>query len=415
MNLIKNYFDHMKILFFKNSERTFLFVAQAFSAFLMLALGKIIAVYFLPHEFGRYNLQMATYILFFSVLIGPVVQFIKVNNNSLNRKIGLIHYLPLLGFLILIMISSLFFILEIKNIEYSYYLFLLAIVFVFFDLLNRIFIDNFNTSGSFYYLGSYDILNKFLLLLSLSFLIYYFEKTHSNYLWANMIASTILTAFIGMFVIDIDIKRRFVVSLNKLYKKVLRYCLPLSIMSLFSWCVDYFDRFAIDYYLDLNSVGIYNASYSLGSKFLLISVPVFISILSPLVYRNINVKSKKKYINDYFKKYIYFSLGILFVIHFSYDFIGNLFLSADYAQGFFLISGINFAYFFLTASFLFEMLLYSENKTKYILYVNILAAGSNVILNIIFIPKFGIIGAMYATIFSFFLKFIFTLTYYNRL
>lgn len=48
----------------------------------------------------------------------------------------------------------------------------------------------------------------------------------------------------------------------------------------------------------------------------------------------------------------------------------------------------------------------AKNKPEWNLYIGLIAAGTNVVLNLLFIPKYGIMGAAYATCISFGINFI---------
>ena len=85
-----------------------------------------------------------------------------------------------------------------------------------------------------------------------------------------------------------------------------------------------------------------------------------------------------------------------------------------YAEGFYIIPGINIAYFLITLSYLFELLFMLNLKQIYFIS-NLAAALLNIILNIILIPILGIYGAMLATVFSFAIKLILTIYYFIKL
>ena len=55
------------------------------------------------------------------------------------------------------------------------------------------------------------------------------------------------------------LSRIFKVSDLNLAKRIFNYSGPLIVMSILSWMINYFDRYAIDFFLDVMG-GIYNAS-----------------------------------------------------------------------------------------------------------------------------------------------------------
>ena len=211
------------------------------------------------------------------------------------------------------------------------------------------------------------------------------------------------------------LSRIFKVSDLNLAKRIFNYSGPLIVMSILSWMINYFDRYAIDFFLDSDEVGIYNASYGLGSRFFLFLSPIFITILTPKIYSNIKLYKKKKILENVLKYYTLISFFLVPIIYFTYDFLGNLLLSDNYSSGFYLISGINLGYFFLTTCFIFEIIFYSEGFTKYIFYTTLIAALFNILLNIYLIPIYGLTGAMLSSIFTFFIKLMTTIYFYIKL
>ena len=409
---------YILIKFIRNkigNDKIVLISGQVISTLVMLFVGKIIALNFTPQVFGEYNLQFAIYTLCFSVFLSPFVQFIKSNNNTFNLKIGYKGYILIFVALSLLSIGSLVILFFINNIEYSVSIISIIFIYLLFDTLFKVVLDKVNTSGHLKLYSYLNLFQKLLLLTTLLIIIYSFKTKTSDLLWIYMTITSFLMLCIGFYFVDFTLKSRFKISTKKTVNKLIKYSYPLIIMSIWGWINNYFDRFAIDYYLSENEVGLYNASYSLGSKFFAVISPMAIAILTPLIYSNEKIITKKNSIKKYVKLYIYTAIVIIPLVFVFYPLIGKLLLSNMYVEGFFIIPGINVAYFILTLSFLFEILFYAESNTRFILYSNLASALVNIILNIILIPILGIYGAMLATIFSFGLKLILTIFYFNKL
>ena len=76
----------------------------------------------------------------------------------------------------------------------------------------------------------------------------------------------------------------------------------------------------------------------------------------------------------------------------------------DYIVAYKVVPYITFSKLLFGIYMIFTVGVTLTNKTKYISYSNIFAAILNIILNFIFIPKFGIIGAALASLISFILR-----------
>lgn len=84
----------------------------------------------------------------------------------------------------------------------------------------------------------------------------------------------------------------------------------------------------------------------------------------------------------------------------------KLFFSSEYYSTITIIPIIVFGYLFSLNSGFLNNMIYQEKKTTVIMYLHVFAAFLNIILNYVLVPKFGVLGAAWATFFSFFTIFI---------
>ena len=397
------------------SDRLFVIFGQIISAISAILLGKIIAVFFAPEVFGNYNLQLAAFTLSFTIFISPMIQFIKTNTNNFNLKIGYRYYIPVLLISLMLCYGSLFVFFNVNQIESSKVLYLLLLLFTIINSINAVVLDYQNITGQIKKFITISFIQKIANTVILFSLVFLFIDKNSELIWWAVILSTTVSMLIGIVQFKTPYKGNFSISYLKFFKKYSIFAGPLIFMSIWGWLNNYFDRFAIEYFLDLKNVGLYNAAYGLGSKFFLMLSPIFITLLVPKVYSNITIIKKKKAIKRSFLFFTIIGLLLLLVIYIVYPIIGSIFLSESYNNGFYIIPGIALAYFLLTASSLFETLFYSESKTNFILFSNIFTAIVNIGLNIFLIPLYGIKGAMIATIISFSLKLVLTFLLYKKI
>jgi O-antigen/teichoic acid export membrane protein len=297
------------------------------------------------------------------------------------------------------------------------YLYLIVLVTIPVNLLFVLLSDFFNIKND---LKLFSLLNITKVLFSLIFIIFIFtinfKYTNGTvYLWIVQLVGFIISIILFLPKYKILYPTIYKISYLNFIKKYLKYAFPLIFLAFWSWINNYFDRFAIEYYMDVNSVGIYNASYSVGSKFFLLLNPFFLTLLTPIVYKNISISTKKKSIKKYSKLYLLISIPILIIIYFTSNYIGLILLSKKYESGFYLIFWVALAYFFMTIVYLYETIFYAEGKTKIILYSNVLSAILNIALNVILIPIYGLVGAFLATLFSFLIRFLIIILYFRRL
>lgn len=398
-----------------SKEKLALISSQVLSALIMLITGKIIAVNFEPSEFGTYGIQYAVYMFVFSCLLSPAIQFLKTNNNNLNKKIGYKPYIPLFTFLCVCLLIIMCFYMSFSGTTITWWLLIGLGSFCFSDVLLKVILDKLNTGGKLITFAIFSFSHKVIMLIFLMVVVYFFTVLDSSHLWMYMILASAVTTLFGIIFVNFNFSNAYKVSTIKLSKKLFVYALPLSVMSVFAWLTNYFDRFAIEHYLEISEVGIYNASYGVGTKFSTVIIPIFLAAITPIVYGQYSLKEKKLVIEKYAKNFMLLAFIITIIVYVAYPLIGLYLLSEQYEAGFHIIPGINLGYFLLTSSYIFESIFYSESKTSYVLYLNVLAALINIILNIILIPIYGINGAVIATILSSAVKLIAVFWVYKKL
>ena len=397
---------------FNNKNRNYVLCTQVINTIIGLITGKLIAVFVLPEDFGNYNIQFATYTLFSMLLASPFIQFVKSSNNTFLPKIGSrLYIITGLGIItityFLILVALYLYYGFIDNILFVFFLFFIPI-----SLATSVIGDYLNIKNNIIAYSRISLLKSIGGLIFIGLFFAFGSRLLDSVvaLWLMKFAGG-FAAFIVFHSNYKIYKSRIKVAYTTFLKKYLQFAKPLMFSAIWAWVNNYFDRYAIDYYLTLEEVGIYNANYSVGSKFFLLLSPIFIILLTPFVYASVSKKVKKHSVRKYGLYYVALATPILITIYLMRDSVGNLLLSQNYKDGFYLIFWIGLAFFFLTLTQLYESFFYAEYKTKIILLGNVISALLNVILNILLIPKYGIMGAAIATCLGFIVHFI--VIYYN--
>ena len=189
------------------------------------------------------------------------------------------------------------------------------------------------------------------------------------------------------------------------WKFALSFSIPLILSSLSSLINSQFDRIMIEKYIDNTATGLYSFAYNIG---MIIAVLTYAldQTWAPWVYERMgkedytNIKSKAKiYRNFYMVAYA----GLLFM---SPEII-KLMAKETYWEATNIIPYIFAGYFF---SYMYTLEVKTEffnNKTKLVSVGTVLSAIINIILNMVFIPRYGYIAAAVTTTISYFFLFIF--------
>lgn len=205
-------------------------------------------------------------------------------------------------------------------------------------------------------------------------------------------------------------------SLNDAAKKSIKkelfaYSWPLMFLGVVMFLFTWIDSFAIGYFIDVKSVGIYNAATPIVAL-LFVAPGLFIQLFFPLIIKEYSRKNNDliKEMSKQVGKWI-FLLNLpffLLIILFPGTLI-NLLFGPEY------IAAENPLRFLAIGSFFYSILIVSENlismvgKSKIILFNVSITSSVNLVLNIIFIKIWGITGAAIATMIAYILWSILTL------
>jgi O-antigen/teichoic acid export membrane protein len=193
-----------------------------------------------------------------------------------------------------------------------------------------------------------------------------------------------------------------------LIKNYLNFGLPNVFSSLSYWVVIASDRYFIGFFLGIIFVGYYVPAYSIGTilGFFLFPLSSILSIVLPKLFDENNMNEVKKYLSYSLKYYLLiiipsvFGLSVLsrklLVIFSTQEIASHSYLITPFIAVSILLYGI---------SYFFSQILVLEKKTKTIAIIWMVAAIFNLGLNIVFIPRSGIIAAAVTTLVSYFFSF----------
>ena len=233
----------------------------------------------------------------------------------------------------------------------------------------------------------------------LGFVVYFLKyqmPSLENLIYAYLFSQTVTFIIGAVFIIRYEIMN-WSFSMPKL-KMMLLFSSPLVPSSIAVFAQNYIDRIMISQMIDVKALGIYALAFKIASMLTLISSIFQLSIV-PLIYKHYRNETASRDFAKVANVYLFFMLmcilGIsIFVPELFQYFIGHKFASAASMIPW-LLFAIGFQSFYS-----FAPGLAIAKKTHYIAYLNIIGMGINFILNYVFIIRYGLIGAAYATLFS---------------
>ncbi len=223
----------------------------------------------------------------------------------------------------------------------------------------------------------------------------------------NNVADTgyyrLVSNYIVIYIIDIVI---FIVIfakgkllINKEYWKYsLKLSLPLVGYSISTQVLNVSDRMMIDKMVGKNAVGIYGTLYTVSSLSIMIWTTINASFV-PYLFENIEKRNKNiaKITNILLLLYS----GIAILLTYLAPEIVRILATDEYLSAKYIMPPIAAGVFMISISNIYSNILVYYKKTTYIMYASIIAAVANIILNYLFIGKFGYMAAAYTTLFSY--------------
>jgi O-antigen/teichoic acid export membrane protein len=187
-------------------------------------------------------------------------------------------------------------------------------------------------------------------------------------------------------------------------KKYFMYSIPLIPTSWFLWVMNSSDRLFISHYWGLKELGVYSLVYNLGYfivGFIFDSIFLF---YSPLVTRlwNEDKKDKAKEMMEYTIKYgLMLSIPTVFVFYVLGPKLLMILSTKDFVHGASVIPLVGLGYMFFMTSAFYETVIGLVEKTKIFPLVFGSCAAFKIVLNLLVIPRMGIIGAAATTAITF--------------
>ncbi|MDN5319820.1 MAG: hypothetical protein PWP49_240 [Thermococcaceae archaeon] len=187
-------------------------------------------------------------------------------------------------------------------------------------------------------------------------------------------------------------------------REFLRFGLPTIPGNFSTWIVSSSDRYLISYYIGVKYVGYYNPAYSLGGILNFIIAPLGFLLPATLskLYEEGKIEEVKLYLEYLLKYYLLITIPTVFGLSILAKPVLMILSTQEIAEKSYLvvplvaISILLFGVYVITSH-----ILVLKKRTDVVAKIWIIAAVLNFLLNMIFIPKFGIIGAAITTLIAY--------------
>jgi len=251
----------------------------------------------------------------------------------------------------------------------------------------------------------YSVINiiHFLLLVGLN--LYYILILQQGVL--GVVKSSLYSA-IGVFVIvAITVFKKIGISFSKeMLSKLLHFGLPMVPGAVASFALTIADRYLLNWYASAETVGLYDIVYKFGMIINMLLVTPFRTAWLPFIF---SVQQKSEANKIYAGALTYFlllaMLLFLFISLFAKEII-LLFSTATYLPGVKAVPLVALAYIFYGLFLVVDIGVLLKVKTFYYTLIYGFGAIVNIGLNMVFIPRYGMMAAAVNTTIAYFITFI---------
>lgn len=235
----------------------------------------------------------------------------------------------------------------------------------------------------------------------------------SDLYMGRIIPTAVVTIFFGLVTVCLTLKKgKF--RINKEYiKYAMAISAPLILHGIALNILSQSDRIMITSLAGAAQTGIYSLIYNFSMIATVITttlegiwVPWFINKLKLNSRDEINMVAK-----DYINLMTYAMVALILIAPEVVKILAN----ESYWEGISIIPPVVLANYVIFAYSLYVNIEHYYKKTPYITVNTIIAAASNIVLNFIFIPRYGYIAAAYTTLASYFISFVLHTRYAKKL
>ena len=366
-----------------------------------------------PEQYGEYSLISGFVSALISVFIGWIGSsalryYIDYEDNKKTFFTNVLYYVLSMIVMMSIIIVIVSFI--SKTIPISNYLvatIFFTIAFSFYDVFEKVFRAAQKTV-----IYSIALILQSILNVALFFVFAKFLNMKTISIFSSVSISR--TVFVVIAILSLYVLKNISVQPfdKAMFKKFLKYGLPMIGVWGVGWILSYCDRYIIAIFYNTSDVGIYDISYKMAENSINVFVSTFTLAIFPMLITawkkngKEDVENKIKEVLRYF--FILILPAVMGLICISDKLYHLGILNSKYQSGRNIIIFICIGMFFNGLNSIFNKLWQLNEKTKNILYVMIASVIINIALNLIFVPKFGITIAAITTLISYIFSVIIT-------
>lgn len=203
---------------------------------------------------------------------------------------------------------------------------------------------------------------------------------------------------------------------GKALKEYADYGIPLIATSLFSWILALSDRYIIEYFRGSGEVGIYSATYQLAEYPMSLISSLIVMAAFPIIidtWEKNGDKVTKELISNVTRYYLLLAIpSLIGIIILSKEIM--LILGRSYSVGYNVLPWVCFGSLMAGMCIYVNKGLELKRNTRILAFLVGIAGISNIVMNLLLIPKYGFYGAGVATGIAYLIYFVLSVSISRR-
>jgi len=212
---------------------------------------------------------------------------------------------------------------------------------------------------------------------------------------------------VGFFIFKSPVKLKninFFILDFKWVKKGVKISIPFFLGTIAYKAIEYSDRYMIDWFMSKEDVGVYSFYTNFANIINIIVNTITVTLLVPNLLRSVSagvVEDIKIKIENFTRELYLTTIGVSLIIVFLIFPILTWLNKEEFSNQISIYFIVLMANIIFNISLFYHFMLYAYKKDKLIFKPTFYACIINIMLNIVFIPMFGIIAAAISTLVSF--------------
>jgi len=239
-------------------------------------------------------------------------------------------------------------------------------------------------------------------IITLLFLILY-KKTFESIVYATLISQAITSILMIIIYLPQFDFTKFKFD-KKIYGKILKFGIPLLFSTLIGWGLNSIDSIFLRFYSDFEQLGYYSLAMKIANAAIIFQT-IFTTYWAAIAFKwHANKKHHKYY--ELVTNLVTYGMACIMILILMCKVLIPIIVGNEYMTSIYIFPFLLFYPIFYTISETITVGIAFSNKTYYNIVVSVISVIVNIILNWIFVPTLGAVGAAIATGLSYFAFFV---------